>query len=473
MPAYTMTVEGVPYTLGSSAYDIGTLWQLQQAANGAARLTCRAIADVPSAPPQLDDEIVLLEDGVPIFGGYVLEPRTHGFGGAPTTEVDVDISANDYHVLALRRSIVTQTVPAGSLASMLTWVLSYLDGVTLHPSQLTGPTLAAIPISVWTVQQLLDYLSTLTLWIWRIDALKRLQMIQPGTEAAPFDLNATNVATVTINDVIVTRSRIQNFANYVYVMASGGVIGTASDSGSITQYGRHDLVVEAPDITTQASADALATSILAQSAITLQTVEYDTEELGLAPGQTQTINLPARGINNLFLLTEVNAAGVGARAVRSVKAIEGVTYQAGWREVIRTWGGGTSGITIPGLAGGTLQKRYAIEIGGDAGRFVESAVPTWTRISPRLARMSTAARGTQDSRVVAQVMALSPGVSIQLRLFNVNLNTAVPNWSAVITATDWTSVTFAPSLQIGDYEYALEILPGAANEQVGCVAYVE
>jgi len=56
--------------------------------------------------------------------------------------------------------------------------------------------------------------------------------------------------------------------------------------------------------------DAIAQSELVKALATPQTVVYDTDELGLAPGQVQVIDQPLRGISGTFLIQQVETRDI-------------------------------------------------------------------------------------------------------------------------------------------------------------------
>ncbi len=465
MATYALTINGSPFAVADGA-------EISAPANGIWRLSCQTSVDAVASIPEIDDEIVLTEDGTPIFGGYILESETHGIAGGPTDAVTAEISALDYNTIASRIFVFTATIPASTLKAALLVIAPYLAGygVTLSGSQVDGPSLQTETFSVWSVQQVLDHLAELTGYVWRINASKVLSMFAPGSVAAPFNLAAGDGNTS--GDVVVVPTRV-NYANNVVVIGSG-VVAQAFDTPEITAHGQWDLPVQAPDTTTQAAADALAAAILAASLPILKTVTYPTHNPGVEPGQTQTINLPTRGVNNTFLFTEVVTRIRGAQALRTVKAIEGLVYKTGWREQIRAWGTGGGSTTLPGVGGaGIVNQRYAYFFGASGDAFVESPTPDWVDASPIEVQINTVARGTTALTINAQLRALSAGVSVTARLFDVTAGTPVAGVSASVTSTSWTRRTWTVAVAPGSHYYRLQVLAGAPNEPVGAIAYAE
>lgn len=471
MAVYSLTIAGVPYTFEVSPYDIDWMWTIHATANGPWRFACQAWAPDPGSVPALDSEIVLSEDGVPIFGGTIQDLRLGGIQAHGTDYLVADLNCLDFNAVPSRRYAVSLTIPAGTLKAALQALVGFLDGVTLSGTQVDGPALPALTYSAWTVQQVLDQLGQLTGYVWTISATKVLSMHAPGSLAAPFNVDSSSVGTVTVGDVIVAPTRHQ-YANRVTVIGNG-FTATAQNAGEITAHGTWELVVQAPDSDTQAAVDALAAAVLAASLPILKTVEYQTHELGIVPGQTQTINLSTRGVNNTFLVTDVKTQGRGSVAIRTVTAIEGLVYKPGWREQVRQWGGSGGGLVLPGVGGGGGGgTRYAYFL-GSFGEGVRSATPTWVDATPLAVQLNTIVRGTTQAQITAQLRAFDPTVSVQARLFDVTAGTPCAGLSAVVTADTFQTATWVVTLNAGSHYYRLQLLPGAADADVAAIAYLE
>lgn len=468
MGVLALTIGGAAYVIGTSAYDIDARWEIVAPANGAARFSCRAVADVATNIPAIDQEIVLTEDGTPIFGGFIGEPQLEGISGHPTDPVVADISALDYNTLPSRRFAIDLTIVAGTLKQALLAIIGLIDGVTLDAAQVNGPSLPELRYDGWTIEQVLNQLTTLSGYVWRINASKVLSMKAPGSTAAPFNLAAGDGNT--IGDVKVTTTR-NTYANYIIVQGAD-VKSTAQNSGEITAHGRWELLLKAPDVTTQAAADALAAAALSASAIIVKKVAYPTDLGGLEPGQTQTINLPTRGVNNTFLITEVKTQGRGEVVTRQVQAIEGTVYKTGWREEIKQWGGNGGGLSLPGLTGTTGGTRSPYVFAAAPDHFVSSPTPDWVDVSPVHVQINTAVRHTTEVTLIARLRALSAGISVRARLYEVGAG-PVTGTSPLVTNTDWETVTWTVDVTAGSHYYVMQVLPGAADEPVSCVAYGE
>lgn len=465
MSTYALSINGTPTVVESRV-------RISTPSNGMATLTCQMAVDAPSAIPALNAEIVLTEDGTPIFGGVCKSPRATGIAGHPTASMFVEITANDYNQLADRRYILSQTFTAGTtLKSVLVSLVSAIPGATLSGSQVDGPTLAAdLVITGWKVRQVLDQLSQLTGYLWRINHAKVLSMVEPGSVAAPFDIAGNG----DVDGDVTTQPTRDDYANRVVVIGPDGLSSTVEDAAQIAANGPWEFLAQSPDTLTQDQLDALAAAILATKLPVLTQITYTTLQAGLEPGQTQTINLPLRGVNNTFLITQVETEIRGAIAERKVTAIEGLVYKTGWREKTRDLfsGSGSGAATLPGV-GITAGQRYFYFLGGNGADFVESPTPTWVDASPMQVQVNTVARGTTSATITARLRALNGGVTVQARLFDVSANVPITGTSAVVTNTQWETVTWTVSLTPGSHYYKLQLLSGSANEPVGAMAYLE
>ena len=452
-------------------------WDIHAQANGRAVMRLQVRSMDATYRPALDQEVVFTDSGAVVFGGLIEGLSESGIGETGGTPIVTTILARDYNTLPTRR-YVTTTIPPGTLKSALQALVTYIPGsVTLDPAQVDGPTLPEVVLSDLTGDEALNYLSTLTGYIWEITTTKKLRMYAPGTFAAPFNLTVPNSKAV--GDVIVEPTR-QDYANRV-IVRNDTVRKQADDAAEQAARGLWELLVSAPDETTETVAQNLADAILARSTPTLKKVRYRTRESGVQPGQTQTITLPTRNVNNTFLITDmvVRADGVD-RMLREVTAIEGLVYQTGWRETYKRWNG--SSLPLAGaIYGSSALRRFAYFLGGSGVEAVRSSGPTWVPVSGGATpgtgsvqvQVNTVARGTTAATVTVRLRAQNAGVSVKARLYDVTDAVACAGESALVISTAWQTVTFTATLTSGSHFYELELLCGAANEPCFGVGYLE
>lgn len=182
-----------------------------------------------------DGSIALATDQVVVLTQIDVSPPSVYFEGLLQTKGSQTWTGHGYarlrKITAFDYSVYTTFVDAAltadgstSLDALLqTLVDDYLDdyGVTLHPSQATGPTIAANVFDGIKAQVILNSLSEQTGWVWKIDSQKRLRMWDPATEAAPFNVTATNDTYV--HD-IQTNTQAQKKYNRVFVEGGNGYV---------------------------------------------------------------------------------------------------------------------------------------------------------------------------------------------------------------------------------------------------------
>lgn len=132
---------------------------------------------------------------------------------------------------------------------------------------------------------------------------------------------------------------------------------SASDAGEIAAHGLWEKIVTVEDVPDDTTLQALADAYLASSLPITRTVKYRTSTAGLAPGQTQTITVPRRGIDVEGVITDVVVRDFGKAALlRDVTVLVDAQSNIGrgWRDVYKQWSGdksGTGGATTTAGAG--------------------------------------------------------------------------------------------------------------------------
>lgn len=127
---------------------------------------------------------------------------------------------------------------------------------------------------------------------------------------------------------------------------------TATDPSWTTS--PREKVIELETIPTTTTGQAFADAELAKSLEGPIFVRYHTWEQGVVPGQSQTINVPSRNVNNDAVITEVVITDKVHRLDRYVTAVADDTQtnlDRGWTDVYRIWAGdktgsGTTGTSI-------------------------------------------------------------------------------------------------------------------------------
>jgi hypothetical protein len=465
--AYELTINGIVKEMQPG-------WTINTKANGRASFRFQNLSSDGLYRPAIDQEVVLKEDGVTVFGGFIMTPSESGLANLPVTPIVTTVEATDYHQLAQRR-YVSATIPAGTLKAALQVIVTYLPGATLDATQVDGPALAELVYADVKTEEVLNHLTDLTGYIWRLSATKVLKMYATGSLVAPFNITEANGFAE--GDVTVEPTR-ESYANRVIVRNESSR-KTAEDASAAAN--PWELLVTAPDTLSATAMQDLANAILSQRLPTLKRVRYRSYQSGLEPGMTQTIDLPKRNLLNTFLITDIVTRDFGPLLIaRDVTALEGLVYQTGWRETYRKWNSGGTVVAGAGGSGGST-TRYAYFLGGNGIDATRSATPTWMPASGGKTigqgavqvQINTVPRGTLSAVVSVRLRALEAGVTVKARLYDVTAGAPCVGESAVVTSTVWEWTTFAVTLNAGSHIYELQVLPGTANKDVLGVGYVE
>ncbi len=143
--------------------------------------------------PADDAAVVISLGGAPVWGGEVADVDVTYLGHSG---VSCAVTCHDHNHLA-QRGLINAILPSQSLKASLQYMtdpggtLAVL-GVSLAAGQVTGPTLGVITAPWWTPRQLLDHLTTLTGYVWRINASKVLEMWDVGSRSSGVTLSLAN-----------------------------------------------------------------------------------------------------------------------------------------------------------------------------------------------------------------------------------------------------------------------------------------
>lgn len=473
MPSFRLEVAGVEREIQLESLSV------QHVVNGPDVLEGLIGDEDGTAAPALDSVVELIQTDVSpevtYFEGLIQTANSdtwtgHGFARLRR------ITAFDYGVYASFVQVSALTVGSGSpgdtISSLLaTLVADYLDdyGVTVHPSQATGPTLEANAFDGQYVQAVLNAISEQTGWVWKIDAQKRIRMWDPATETASFNVTATNGKYV--GDVKSDTQRNEHYANRVFVEGGSGyhtildethfgdgskttfemnapmhyyevdytaslgfmvglLIQVVRTTGTTTEYANDQLTAQwtfnrgpeysltqvsgavlgpteyilipgyaaeypmrlvadgrgsppapardiqlvRPFMFNRQAMQALADQVLAASQGNFERAIYDTDDVDIRPGETQTITVAEAGVNDSYTCVSSRLFHVQDGDTETfrleVTAVNAITARSFWLDLYGRWledttGGGTANFTntagtvIPiGPAGLHLEVQY-------------------------------------------------------------------------------------------------------------------
>jgi len=243
----------------------------------------------------------------------------------------------------------------------------------------------------------------------------------------------------------------------------------ADDIPEQTAHGVWEIIIEAKDTTDAGIAQTTANAYLAVKKLVPRTVNYETRDLGLVPGQTQTITIAARGLNSTFMITDVNTNHVvGNFITRSVTLIENLILQstARWRDTYKQWsggGGGSSGTAVSGISPSSVIMAGIYAFGGSNIEWVQSSGPTWIPANSIQIQIDTAIRGSVIGTCFVRLRSISGNVTA--RLINLTDNLTVGT-SSVVTSTSFQTTSFGVNLTSGSKLYEIQLLPSVANVDV-------
>lgn len=197
--------------------------RIHQQANGRSTASFDIDSSDRSYRPAIDAEVIMDEDGTRIFGGVIQRPRERGQFGPLRPGIRTGVSAVDFHVYTEWRFVEgdfpEQTLKA-RLQSIITDILTDY-GVTLHGSQVDGPTLPALTydrhvrLDAFLNEQMKLTADAGQPFVWRISNTKVLRAYQPSTVPAPFDLVGNDLPEV-VGDIEVEHSN-EGKANQILV----------------------------------------------------------------------------------------------------------------------------------------------------------------------------------------------------------------------------------------------------------------
>jgi hypothetical protein len=255
-------------------------------------------------------------------------------------------------------------------------------------------------------------------------------------------------------------------------------VSIATDASHATD--PRDLLVDSPETTSQAVADGLSAAILAVKLVQPKTLTYQTDALGLRPGQTQNNVVVDRNINGTYIIAAVSTVNTVGNAVRrTVTAVEGVVVQAAdrYQDTYRRWAGTVSGSGVAvsgggGAAGGGSAVPSIIGFGGSSvEQWPAPAASAWVAATSVQVAIDTARRGSTTGTCYVRLRATAGSVTARLRDLT---NAATVGTSAAVSSTSWQTVSFPVAFTSGAalYEVQLSGSVEGADLALGS-AYVE
>jgi hypothetical protein len=180
--------------------------------------------------PSLNDEVVLLEDGVKIFGGLIVEIKEKVIGGRL---IGYEIKCKDWSH-KLDQLLVTKSYENQTARSIVLDIINnFTSGFTTNHVKINTPVIKSIKFNYEQVSRCLTQLADQIGWDWYVDADKDIHFFDEETEYAPFllDDNSGNFEWATLE---ITKS-VLNLKNSVFVRG-GEYKKTISETDSVDVY---------------------------------------------------------------------------------------------------------------------------------------------------------------------------------------------------------------------------------------------
>jgi hypothetical protein len=219
MPEFRLEVNGVEREIALPTLSV------QHVVNGPDILEGDIQDALGSIPLVLDQVVTLYQTDVSpesvYFEGVLQTKGNNTWTGHGYSRLR-KITSFDYSVYTTFVDSAMETDGTESLATVLQRLVDdhFVDyGVTLHPSQATGPTIKPNSFSGTKGNVILNSLSEQTGWVWKIDAQKRLEMWLPATRAAGYNVTATNDTYV--HDIATNQLKQRSY-NRVFVEGGEG-----------------------------------------------------------------------------------------------------------------------------------------------------------------------------------------------------------------------------------------------------------
>ena len=218
---FTVTIDSTPVAVQDRSLSI------EGSINARQTLSAVVRSMDGSYRPSIGDEIVVTQDGTDIFGGTIEHVSERAVEDNVSIDaIDTSISAIDFRGKADRRVLLLSR-PSETLKVRITYLATLLDSVTVHASQVTGPTLEAVSYDGQTVAEALTEMGRQAGgYGWDIDASSVLRMQLPSANTAPFNL--TVASGIALGDIEVEPSR-EDYANRVLVRAGGTRVVSKTD----------------------------------------------------------------------------------------------------------------------------------------------------------------------------------------------------------------------------------------------------
>lgn len=209
--SYSITINGVDKT---NCIISRTVTITDESNDKASSLKCSFFDKSGAGDPELDDEIIVTQNGIIIFSGRILQAEYERLG---TGEVLLDLSAVDY-TRDLDRNLVVEGYENKTDKEIIEDIVArYCQGTGITTNNvLTGVTINKITFNYVQPSQCFRKLCELTGRSWYLDYDKDVHYFPLATNVAPFNIDST---TATYSDLKLGKDN-SDIRNRVYVRGS-------------------------------------------------------------------------------------------------------------------------------------------------------------------------------------------------------------------------------------------------------------
>lgn len=138
--------------------------------------------------PSVNDDVMLLENGVKIFGGVITERNQIIKGGLL---IAYEIRCKDYSQYLDRRVVVRNYASVTARSIVLDLISVYTSGFTTTNVSASTPTVGSIKFNYEQVTRCLTQLADQIGWDWYVDPDKDIHFFDSENLSAPFELSDT------------------------------------------------------------------------------------------------------------------------------------------------------------------------------------------------------------------------------------------------------------------------------------------
>lgn len=176
------------------------------------RLEFTVLKNTGKIIPALNDEVVLLENGVKLFGGLIVELNEKMLGGL---QLGYEIKCKDWSVKLDGKLVTKSYENQTARAILLDVIASFTTGFTTTNVKASTPTVASLKFNYEQVSRAFTLLADRIGWDWYVDGDKDIHFFDEESAVAPFILDDSTGNfewdTLEINQTVV------NLKNHIFV----------------------------------------------------------------------------------------------------------------------------------------------------------------------------------------------------------------------------------------------------------------